>query len=170
MTQLVCPLCGRHVSLKYFDPSDFDADILGVEMTGLGRGRGFAVTDRFSLLGDSQVTSMIKDRCYEIIRVIEGVEPVSGIQAQKFIKSNAEWAAWGKSAQAEMTEKDQEISRLNAKVTELRGKVEALEECDVDDDSAAAAENERLLRWINKSCNTHYSDLGDAVDYLLEGV
>ena len=156
--------------MNYFDPSNFDADILGVEMTGLGRGRGFAVTGRFSLLGDSEVTRMIKDRCYEIIRLVEGVEPVSGIQAQKFIKSNAEWAAWGKSTQAEMAERDQQISRLNAKITELTGKVEELEECDADDASAAAAENERLLRWINKSCNTHYNDLGDAVDYLLEGV
>ena len=41
MSQLVCPLCGRFVSLKIFDPSSFESDIFAVDVRGLGR--GFAV-------------------------------------------------------------------------------------------------------------------------------
>jgi hypothetical protein len=41
LTQLVCPLCGRYVSTKRFDPYQFERDIYVVELMGLGRRKGF---------------------------------------------------------------------------------------------------------------------------------
>jgi hypothetical protein len=72
MAQLICPLCGRLVALSIFDPSDFEFDICTVVQTGLGRGRGFSVSDPVSVLGDKQIMGLISDRCYKILGVIEG--------------------------------------------------------------------------------------------------
>ena len=72
MAQLICPLCGRLVALSIFDPSNFELDICTVVQTGLGRGRGFSVSDPVSVLGDKQITGLISDRCYKILGMIEG--------------------------------------------------------------------------------------------------
>ena len=78
MTQLVCPLCGRFVALSIFDPSRFEPDIFAVNVKGLGRGRGFAVSETFSVLGDQEIMGLIADRCREILGLIEGkVVPTS---------------------------------------------------------------------------------------------
>jgi len=71
MSQLVCPLCGRFVSLRNFDPSGFDSDIYAVNVVGLGRGRGFAVSESFSILGNPAVTGPIAERCRRILSFIE---------------------------------------------------------------------------------------------------
>ena len=78
MTQLVCPLCGRFVALSIFDPSRFEPDIFAVNVKGLGRGRGFAVSETFSVLGDQEITGLIAERCRKILGLIEGkVVPTS---------------------------------------------------------------------------------------------
>jgi len=78
MSQLACPLCGRYVSLKCFDPSNFESDIYAVNRTGLGRGKGFAVGPRFSVLGDITITAPIAERCRIILGLIEGRKIPSG--------------------------------------------------------------------------------------------
>lgn len=49
MSQFACPLCGKFVSLRLFDPSGFDRDIYAVEVRGLGRGRGTKVISRMKI-------------------------------------------------------------------------------------------------------------------------
>jgi hypothetical protein len=70
MSQLACPLCGRYVSLSRFDPSHFESDIYAVDMIGLGRGRGFAVSETFSVLGEPEITCVIAERCRIILGLI----------------------------------------------------------------------------------------------------
>ena len=72
MDQLLCPLCGRRVSLKIFDPELLDSDIYAVSVVGLGRGRGFMEVSRYSVLGDANITQQIAARCREILAMIEG--------------------------------------------------------------------------------------------------
>ena len=74
MSQLACPLCGKYTSLSRFDPSGFESDIYAVNRTGLGRGRGFAVSESFSVLGDLTITDPIALRCRKILGFIEGRE------------------------------------------------------------------------------------------------
>jgi len=81
MSQLACPLCGRFVSLNGFDPSNFESDIYAVNRTGLGRGRGFAVSEAFSVLGESAITTPIAERCRIILGLIEGRKILSGGEA-----------------------------------------------------------------------------------------
>ena len=65
--------------IRQFDPSDFDEDILVVQVRGLGRGRGFEVVDRYSILeGGShpELLDLISDRVAIIYDMLyEGVEP-----------------------------------------------------------------------------------------------
>jgi len=67
------------VVIRQFDPSDFDEDILVVQVRGLGRGRGFEVVDRYSILeGGShpELLDLISDRVAIIYDMLyEGVEP-----------------------------------------------------------------------------------------------
>lgn len=72
MVQLVCPLCGKFSSLRYFDPSSFEHDVLGVDTVGLGRGRGTRVVDKFSMLDDSELMGTIRDRCSLLVEIING--------------------------------------------------------------------------------------------------
>ncbi|NQT09393.1 hypothetical protein HQ586_09970 [Candidatus Bathyarchaeota archaeon] len=81
MTNLVCPLCGRHVSLSIFDPSRFESDIFAVDVRGLGRGRGFAISEAFSVLGEPEITGVIAERCRIILGFIEGKTILSGGEA-----------------------------------------------------------------------------------------
>ena len=60
MSQLACPLCGRFVSLNGFDPSNFESDIYAVNRTGLGRSRGFAVSESFSVLGGARASFALR--------------------------------------------------------------------------------------------------------------
>ena len=52
MSHIICPLCGKSSSLRRFNPENFEDDIYVQRVRGLGRGKGFAVVSRESLLGD----------------------------------------------------------------------------------------------------------------------
>jgi len=64
MSQFQCPICGKFVSVRYYDPSDFDDDIFLVQVQGLGRGKGVEITETYSLLnGDNpELLELISDR------------------------------------------------------------------------------------------------------------
>jgi hypothetical protein len=71
MSQLLCPLCGRLVSLKYFDPSGFDDDIYVVEVKGLGRGKGVKVVGKYSILGeDDETVRLIGERSLTLLKLL----------------------------------------------------------------------------------------------------
>ena len=91
MSQLACPLCGRFVSLKGFDPSKFELDIYAVNRVGLGRGRGWAVSEIFSVLGDSAITAPIAERCRVILGLIEGKKVLSGGEASVLMAEVDKW-------------------------------------------------------------------------------
>ena len=59
-----CPLCGKVNSITRYDPSNFDNDILIVKFRGLGRGKGFEVAEKYSLLDGSNpaLLALIRDR------------------------------------------------------------------------------------------------------------
>jgi uncharacterized FlaG/YvyC family protein len=80
MSHLVCPLCGKNAPLSKFDPEYLDLDISLVSFRGLGRGRGFEVADRVSVLGDDDITPKVLNRVVEICKMFisEGIiDPVS---------------------------------------------------------------------------------------------
>jgi len=64
MSQVICPLCGKFVSVRYYDPSDFEDDILLVQVRGLGHGKGVEIVEKYSLLnGDNpELLELISNR------------------------------------------------------------------------------------------------------------
>jgi len=64
MSQFICPLCGKFVSVRYYDPSNFEDDILLVQVRGLGHGRGVEVVEKYSLIdgSDPELLELISDR------------------------------------------------------------------------------------------------------------
>jgi len=60
----ICPLCGKHNSIKHYDPTNFDNDILIILLRGLGKGQGFEEVERYSLLDGSnpELLDLISDR------------------------------------------------------------------------------------------------------------
>lgn len=74
MGQLICPLCGKFNSLRFFNPSRFELDILGVDTKGLGRGKGTMVVGTYSVLDRPDIVEPIRKRCMELLGLIEGAE------------------------------------------------------------------------------------------------
>ena len=70
MSLLVCPLCGKSNSVDLFDPSDYALDIYVYDVRGLGRGRGFDRGPQRSILGDDEITPIIKDRVLDIVQML----------------------------------------------------------------------------------------------------
>ncbi|UCD44583.1 MAG: hypothetical protein JSV27_10760 [Candidatus Bathyarchaeota archaeon] len=147
MSQLVCPLCGRFVSLSRFDPSFFESDIFAVNVRGLGRGKGFAVSETFSVLGERAVTDPIADRCRVILGVIEGMEVLSGDEGAVL---RAEVERWKREAQRERLVGEE----LFAKLVELeernslwRGEVSRLRSQLEERAAELALMEEEALRW-----------------------
>jgi hypothetical protein len=66
MSFVVCPLCGRMVSLRTFNPQSLDLDVYVQNVKGLGRGRGFKVVEKSSALGVPSVTRPIKGRVLDL--------------------------------------------------------------------------------------------------------
>lgn len=79
MSQFICPLCGKFVSVRHYDPSNFEDDILLVQVRGLGRGKGVEITEKYSLLDgdDPELLDLINDRVvvlYELLYEDDEVE------------------------------------------------------------------------------------------------
>ena len=57
-------MCGKFASVRYFDPSDFEDDILLIQVRGLGRGKGVEIVEKYSLLdgGNPELLDLISDR------------------------------------------------------------------------------------------------------------
>jgi predicted RNase H-like nuclease (RuvC/YqgF family) len=79
--QLVCPLCGKFTPEATLLAQDMALDdVLAVETTGLGRGRGFRHV-RFSLLaqGDSPLLETVTDRIQVLARLLDVTDDIATV-------------------------------------------------------------------------------------------
>ena len=148
MVQLVCPLCGRFVSLRYFNPGSFEHDVLGVDTVGLGRGRGTRVVAKFSLLDDSQLMRTIRDRCHLLVRIIDGKSPPD----QKDLAAlKGEVEMWRKRA----LDRHKEGNDLEAKIADMEGDLrywqKEAKRLNVDSASKVANMESSLSQWQNEA-------------------
>jgi hypothetical protein len=82
---VACPLCGKQSPLGSFRTSEED-DIKVVELKGLGRGKGFAITLTESIFDYSEydeTVSKITTRAFEIIRILRDHEIISDDDIQE---------------------------------------------------------------------------------------
>ena len=75
MSFLLCPLCGKNASMQHLHPSQFDDAIYAQEVQGLGKGKGFKMTGRVSILHGGEVKSIILPRLIGLVKLCmdEGV-------------------------------------------------------------------------------------------------
>lgn len=146
MLNLICPLCGRHVPENVFDPSNFDDVIMAVEVSGLGRGRGFAVTGRY-IVTNPLILGLIGDRCHRILRNLNASDYLPPREVNALRALLEQWIAYARKLEQEN---------------------EALKECDDDDYYNEDSEMTRLLQKINLEANFEFDSLAEAIEFLLE--
>ncbi len=96
----MCPVCGRSIYSKGYDPAGRPLDVLGKSFRGLGYGRGFEVSAEESILHtnpDDPVLLKIKDRVAEVYAMffegdedeerIDNVNDLLGTQHETFMEA-----------------------------------------------------------------------------------
>ncbi len=86
MSLWICPICGKHCSIRHYDPTNFDNDILIIVLRGLGKGRGFEETERFSLLdgSDPYLLNLISNRVAVVYDMLyEDVEDDDDVESEE---------------------------------------------------------------------------------------
>ena len=146
MSQVNCPVCGKYTPESSFLKPKEILDIRGVYMRGLGRGRGFEVTDRYSLMNDKQLTAVIANRCRRTLKLIDGSLNLSN---DAILRNRDEWIRHGEG--------------LKVQYDSLLNRVKEVEEYE-----AASIEMEYLLEKMNMETDFEFECLEDACDYLLE--
>ena len=71
MVHLVCPLCGKSFYAESYDPSEFEDDIIAQEFKGKGRGKGFEVIDKYSILIDDEFNDIVKSMADRSLRIVK---------------------------------------------------------------------------------------------------
>jgi len=69
MSHIRCPLCGKNAPISSFDPSSLDLDLRLVSFRGLGRGKGFEVSEEHSVLGDEEYSPLIAERVLDLCKM-----------------------------------------------------------------------------------------------------
>ena len=148
MVQLICPLCGKFTSIRYFDPGSFENDVLGVDTVGLGRGRGTRVVAKFSLLDDSQLMRTIRDRCHLLVGIIDGKSPPD---PKDLAALKGEVEMWRKRA----LDRHKEGNDLEAKIADMEGDLrywqKEAKRLNVDSASKVANMESSLRQWQNEA-------------------
>jgi len=70
VSMLLCPMCGKMTSRRFFDPESLALDILVQDVQGLGKGRGFKSKGRRSILGRSDIVSRIANRSLDLLELL----------------------------------------------------------------------------------------------------
>src|SRR6267378_3040344 len=69
-SHISCPTCGKATLASRF-PASSPIDVVGLTFRGLGKGHGFAVADRSSLLDDPTVCEPLASRLFETLRMLK---------------------------------------------------------------------------------------------------
>jgi hypothetical protein len=147
LSQIICPLCSKFNSLRYFDPSRNELDIFVVDVRGLGRGKGVEVIGRTSVLNDSIVLP-IRDRCIELIRIIDQKHPpiiddkaLLQRELETWKKGALELRKWGNDLEAQRV-------NMESRMLHWKRKAQNIEKRSHDLAARAADDESTISRWI----------------------
>lgn len=127
MTSIVCPLCGKHSPKGSFHPENLEDDICEVELHGLGRGRGFEVSERSSILNSdssNDVIDRIASRVLRLVMLLKENGTITEAQIQKLL---------GRKEKEEFTEMESRAENLDNDARELAQEIAGVLGDDIDD-------------------------------------
>ncbi len=117
--------------MRNYDPSDFELDICARNVVGLGRGKGFATTNEYSLLCDSEALAPMKNRLLDLVDLLhdKGIIKEEEFQ-ERFGASSPEVIDDTDDTDA----LDEDASAVNAKITSLVARVSDALDTDLSDE------------------------------------
>ena len=125
--QLVCPLCGKLTPEATFLSQDFVVDdVYGVDVRGLGRGKGFKHSEWFSILYDRpDIIEVLKSRVLDLAELfeIEVVEPDAVDPRDDLITDLSE----------KVIEQNTQLDERDALIRQLKAQNEYLSDYEIDD-------------------------------------
>ncbi len=66
MSHFRCAVCGKHSSIRTYDPESFEDEVELIRYTGLGRGRGFSHEVVGSIDDDPELKEKMLNRVREV--------------------------------------------------------------------------------------------------------
>jgi len=156
-----------------FDPSNFDQDIYGVDVSGLGRGRGFSASEPYSILDDKRITGLIADRCHMILHMINDHGYIPPQELTSLRTTLDSWILYSRKLEAETANLREENQKLREAVANAQRELlesELISDNDDEEEASAMEEMQEILDRINSGLNYQFEFLSDAVDFLIENI
>ena len=154
-------MCGRFASLRFFDPISFESDIYAVDVRGLGRGKGVEVVSRTSVLDVPEIVVPIKNRCRELIRIIDGkLPPVK----DEVVSLKRDMQIWKKSAldlQKQGNDQQAQLVDMESNVLHWKNEAQKMKRLNRDLEAKIADDESTIRKWVNHcdNLNARVNDL-----------
>jgi hypothetical protein len=123
MTHLLCPLCGKYSALSTLESNVLESDFKVVDFKGLGRGKGFAKGEEYSILGDSVYTQILAERIDGLYNVLVN----RGLLAKPIDDSTLNLAKENNELKNQLASNDSRIYSLDKEIVEKDSEIEELE-------------------------------------------
>ncbi len=128
---MICPLCGKSSSRRNYDPSEFEMDICARDVVGLGRGRGFATTNEYSLLSNPEALAPMKDRILDLVELMHKNDIIGDEEFQERFGAPLPEVI---DDTDDIDTSDEDAGGLNPKITSLVARVSDALDTDLSDD------------------------------------
>jgi hypothetical protein len=139
------------VSLRFFDPGKFESDIFSVDVRGLGRGKGVEVIDRSSVLNDVEIVGPIRDRCIELLRIIDGKRPLTGKAQLALQKEHDRWKKSAHDIQKLGNDREAQVAGMESELLHWRKDSQKREKLNRDYEAKLANDESIIRSWRNHS-------------------
>jgi len=146
-------MCGRFASLRFFDPISFESDIYAVDVRGLGRGKGVEVVSRTSVLDVPEIVVPIKNRCRELIRIIDGKLPPA---KDEVVTLKRDMQIWKKSAldlQKQGNDQQAQLVDMESNMLYWQREAQKMERINSDLEAKIVSDESTIRRWMNHCDN-----------------
>ena len=142
-------MCGRFASLRFFDPGSFDADIYAVDVRGLGRGKGVKVVSRTSVLDVPEIVVPIKNRCRELIRIIDGKLPPKKDEVATLKRDLQAWKNSALDLQKQGNDQQALVVDMESNMLKCKREAQNLKRRNRDLEAKIADDESTIRGWMN---------------------
>jgi len=142
-------MCGRFASLRFFDPGSFDADIYAVDVRGLGRGKGVKVVSRTSVLDVPEIVVPIKNRCRELIRIIDGKLPPKKDEVATLKRDLQAWKNSALDLQKQGNDQQALVVDMESNMLKWKREAQNLKRRNRDLEAKIADDESTIRGWMN---------------------